>query len=416
MKCRYCGHEIPEGMLYCEQCGREVCIVPDYNPLDDMLTAQIRGSIDGQDYEDYLAYDSGNTNTGRTSARRAAGGTTGRNTGRVNRGGAGRGNTGRTVSPREQRMRQKERKKALRRKRRRIVLAILFALIALVGGISYALYYNSYTGVVKRGYKAIQTSEYDKAVMLFEKAISKSEDKADAYNGLSEVYRKQNDLTKAENVYLDAIGKQKKNADIYESLIKFYLDTDQQLEIPALLDEADESVSEALAGYVIRKPEFSLDEDETYDDVQQLSLSADKCTIYYTTDGEDPTFQSTKYKESIQLDEGETVVKAIAVDKRGVPSMVMKKTYTIEFPIEDAPAVSPSTGQYESAEQIEIKVPEGYTAYYTTDGTDPTTSSSKYSGPVTMPEGETLFKAVLVNAKGRMSGVTTRNYVLETSM
>ena len=58
------------------------------------------------------------------------------------------------------------------------------------------------------------------------------------------------------------------------------------------------------------------------------------------------------------------------------------------------------------------KVPDGYTAYYTTDKSEPTTSSTKYTGPVEMPEGETIFKAVLVNAKGRVSGITTRNYVL----
>mgnify|MGYP004476926919 len=42
MRCRYCGYRIPEGKLYCENCGREVRIVPDYNPLDDMLTAEIK--------------------------------------------------------------------------------------------------------------------------------------------------------------------------------------------------------------------------------------------------------------------------------------------------------------------------------------------------------------------------------------
>ena len=47
MKCRYCGQEIPEGVLYCENCGQEVRIVPDYNPLDDMLAQQIVGSING---------------------------------------------------------------------------------------------------------------------------------------------------------------------------------------------------------------------------------------------------------------------------------------------------------------------------------------------------------------------------------
>ena len=82
-------------------------------------------------------------------------------------------------------------------------------------------------------------------------------------------------------------------------------------------------------------------------------------------------------------------------------------------PIEDAPAVSPSTGQYEEPMKIEIKVPEGYTAYYTMDGSTPTTASTKYTGPINMPEKDTLFKAIIVNAGGRASGVTTRNYILD---
>lgn len=59
MKCRYCGHEIPDGMLYCEECGKEVRIVPDYNPLDDMLTAQVKGAISGEnDYSEDDIYES----------------------------------------------------------------------------------------------------------------------------------------------------------------------------------------------------------------------------------------------------------------------------------------------------------------------------------------------------------------------
>ena len=38
------------------------------------------------------------------------------------------------------------------------------------------------------------------------------------------------------------------------------------------------------------------------------------------------------------------------------------------------------------------------------DKSDPTTASTKYAGPIDMPEGETIFKAILVNAKGRTSG------------
>ena len=45
MRCRFCGNDIPEGMLHCPVCGREVRIVPDYNPIDDVVTDQIRGSV-----------------------------------------------------------------------------------------------------------------------------------------------------------------------------------------------------------------------------------------------------------------------------------------------------------------------------------------------------------------------------------
>ena len=86
MKCRYCGKEIPEGALYCKACGREVFIVPEYNPLDDMLTEQIRDSIDGTGREeDYLVYDDASFQTRATSARR--------NTSRTTR----TGTTGRTA-------------------------------------------------------------------------------------------------------------------------------------------------------------------------------------------------------------------------------------------------------------------------------------------------------------------------------
>ena len=45
MKCMHCGANLPEDQLICPRCGREIQIVPDYNPLDDMLTAQLKGGI-----------------------------------------------------------------------------------------------------------------------------------------------------------------------------------------------------------------------------------------------------------------------------------------------------------------------------------------------------------------------------------
>ncbi len=49
MKCRHCGAVMPEGLLRCSRCGADIRIVPDYNPLDDVLAAQVKGAIDGSE-------------------------------------------------------------------------------------------------------------------------------------------------------------------------------------------------------------------------------------------------------------------------------------------------------------------------------------------------------------------------------
>lgn len=398
MKCRYCGHEIPDGVLYCENCGKEVRIVPDYNPLDDILAQEIVGSINGEP----TGLDLSDTERLRRTASQR------RTTGRTIRG------TGAMTEDREARRRQAQRRKAQLRKKRRILLAVIFLILAALIGCMVLIYKNSYNGIVSAGNKALERQEYTEASDAFRRAINKKKERPEAYTGLSRVYLAQNDPDAAESVFLDAIEEQAGNSDLYGACIDFYIDTKQQMEIPGLLDEATDQVREALSEYIIDVPEFSLDAKETYEEVQQLTLTAGKgLTIYYTVDGSDPDTGSTKYTEPIQLDEGETTVTAIAVNKKGIPSMPEAKEYVIELPIEDAPAVSPSTGQYEAATSIEVKVPDGYEAYYTTDGSDPTTASAKYTGPVNMPEGETLFKAVLVSGDGRLSGITTRNYVLE---
>ena len=400
MKCRYCKSEIPEGELYCKKCGREVQIVPDYNPLEEMLTAQIQ--LDGNEQESELDQyiNQNRRNNNRT------GQTAGRNT----------GSTGRMLTEKERRKRQSAkaaRKKALRRKRR-IVLLIMALIVVLAGAGFYVIYQNSYNGIMKKAQKAAQSKDYTTAEAYYKQAISKNTKKADAYTGLADVYLSQDKTDEGTTLFEEAVSKQSGNVELYKACMDFYLKSDQNMEIPELLDSVSDSMLEKLSDYVVDEPKFSLEDSMTYDDVQKLLLTADKDTIYYTTDGTDPDLTSTKYtSEGIQISEGETTIKAIAVNKKGVPSSISKKIYTVEFPVEDAPAVSPSTGQYDEAVQIEVKVPEGYTAYYTTDGTDPTTASTKYTGPIDMPKGETLFKVVLVNGKGRMSGITTRNYMYD---
>lgn len=404
MRCRNCGAELPEGAVMCRECGAEIQMVPDYNPLDEVLAAQVRGSIDGSkapldDYRYETKSSSGRQMDSRTGVRRNTGTETAR----------------RQMSP-EQRRRQAERRRALKKKKKLRALIILgmIAAAALIFGV--ILYQFSYRSQVNKGYRALQSKEYAEAETYFQRAVGKDPERGEAYEGLVELYLAQDDDEAAETILLNAVDSYPDSAEVYEACFGFYIATEKEGEIPLLLDEASQSVVKSLAEYAAEVPEFSLDDKETFEDVQQLSLESSEKKIYYTTDGSDPFYSDTRieYGDPIQISEGENVIKAVSVNENEIPSLTVSKTYLVELPIEDAPAVSPSTGQYSSPTEISIIVPDGYTAYYTMDESEPTEESELYSGPISMPEGSTIFKAVLVNGKGRLSGVTTRNYELTT--
>lgn len=437
MKCMNCGADIPEDQLICPECGQEIQIVPDYNPLDDVLAAQVRGAVN----ETLISGDrerpkDGRYQTGRTGAGRN-GGRTGYVSGRTGRvsqrtgyvsdrtgqtgglsqrtGRTGRvdGRTGRNPqADREQKRRQSEKKKMLAKKKRIRRLIILAAVLVIGIVIGVVCYQNSYTGQIKKGERHLAAKEYDQALSRFEKAAGKDKKRSEAYAGMAHVYLVQDDPDKAEQVFTGVIAEQPSNTELYRAAITFYIDTEQQSKVSVLLDECEsDKVLNELKAYVSEGPEFSLDDSSTFDDVQELELTGSGKAIYYTVDDTEPNTSGTKYTGPIQIPEGETVIRAISVNEKGIPSLEVKKTYTVELPVADAPAVTPSTGQYESAQTITVQVPEDYKAYYTTDGSTPTASSQEYTGPIEMPEGSTIFSVVLIKGD-KASGITKRNYEL----
>lgn len=436
MKCANCGADIPAGMLICPDCGTEVQMVPDYNPLDDVLTREVKGSV--EDVTRPLPNSSGQVYQQRNRSRQQPQNSTRvlsqgeldrirSNQMRTSQKSNYRGRdtvgeerirpTGRDTRAQQTDYRtadERQRQKALRmqqaKKKRRNTMIVVMVILVAVGISGILLYQNSYSGTLNKAEKAYQSSEYSKAIRYYNLAIAKDNTRATAYVGLSKVYIAQDELDKAENMFLNAIDSQPENADLYEALAQFYIKTDQADKISGTLDGSSKNVLKEMSDYVSDMPEFSLEEG-TYTEVQQVSLSGNG-KIYYTTDGNEPTTDSTLYTEPILIEDGTVVIKAICVNKKGIPSLVATKTYQVEIPIEDAPAVTPSTGQYTSATQISITVPEGYTAYYTMDNTTPTTASTQYTGPIDMPEGQTIFSAILVNKNGKTTQVTKRNYVL----
>jgi len=114
-------------------------------------------------------------------------------------------------------------------------------------------------------------------------------------------------------------------------------------------------------------------------------------TIYYTTDGTDPTTESSLYQPfSITK---RTVVKAIAAGRH--ESAVAMAEYAPGKC--DDPAVEPPDGTifYHPGQQVVIsrEVKDGVLRY-TLDGSDPTAESPEYAGPFTIDETTTIKSKV----------------------
>ena len=83
----------------------------------------------------------------------------------------------------------------------------------------------------------------------------------------------------------------------------------------------------------------------------------------------------------------------------------------------DAPAITPPTGTYYENQTVSIDVPDGCTVYYTTNGSEPTTSSVPYTNEFTVAHtagATTTIKAIAVDADNHMSPVTTAVYTWGT--
>ena len=99
-----------------------------------------------------------------------------------------------------------------------------------------------------------------------------------------------------------------------------------------------------------------------------ITCSTDGAEIHYTTDGTDPTADSSRYTAPFTITNN-AVVKAIAVKEGFKNSEISYAAFTRENSALDAPVITPNGGTFSDSCEVSITAQEGASIFYTTDGT-----------------------------------------------
>ncbi|MCR4841758.1 MAG: chitobiase/beta-hexosaminidase C-terminal domain-containing protein [Eubacterium sp.] len=361
MKCAKCGKELSSGQIFCDACGAENRIVPDYDPI-----------VEGDEFDDEL-----------------------------------------------------QRKKTIKRKRstrKKAMVIALLLIIVLTGVVFSGIYYrnsHSFDFQYGKALESYKSGEYSKAYTFAQKAVNLDGGSFDALTllGIIEVYLEDYDSALASLESATSLDIEKvSDFELLDALKYLYYVYNETGNYDKLLKAAesnpdDAAVQSLLSKYLVPSPGVSLEAGE-YDGPVHVELysSNKKLKIYYTLDGSMPTESSDEYTDAIELVEGQITLTAVCFDESGRRSLYESRTYTLAAQPPSDPVVYPQSGTYNDEVYITVTVDDGCTAYYTFDGSTPTTSSTKYTGSFAMPEGNNIFSVIAVDENGLAGNVVTRTY------
>jgi Chitobiase/beta-hexosaminidase C-terminal domain/NHL repeat len=151
----------------------------------------------------------------------------------------------------------------------------------------------------------------------------------------------------------------------------------------------------------------------TFASIQSVTLTCNdpKATVYYTTDGTQPTVSSAKYTGPLAITKTSTL-QFFAMDLAGNPEAVKSQSYTI---INLTTTASPKGGAFNAAQTVELTTNEvGATIYYTLNPTTPTPSYTAYKTPLLMTAPTTTLMYYSVDVAGVQESPKTEVYTMDT--
>lgn len=125
--------------------------------------------------------------------------------------------------------------------------------------------------------------------------------------------------------------------------------------------------------------------------VVTLSSSTSKAAIYFTTDGSTPTLSSPKYSKPFVLTSSATV-KAKAFRAGWTESAETSSVFTINpLPPAETPVIAPSGGTFSGSTMVTLSTTTPSAQIrFTTNGAEPTASSTRYTKPLALTKTTTL--------------------------
>ncbi len=364
MTCQRCGAELVDGHVFCDSCGAEVQVVPDFNLFEEEVLPSIVINEQDKGQPDKDSDESGKdilihliTNPSH----------------------------------------------------------VMFFIILVAACIGAYIYSGSYTRAIRQGERAEAGGDIEQAITFYMDAVDKQRT-VEGYIHIGDGYRELAEYEKAEDAYFEALkltGESvSEQARVYSILLDMYSEEKDTDAIGALYDFIDDDmVIEELNADHVRPPVFSKEEGDYDDDIKIRIKSKDSYDIYYTLDGTDPSAgNGILYSKPIRAKGGTTEIKACCVNKDGKWGYMADKTYNITYKIPEMPSASPSSGTFHAPVNITLTATSG-DIYYTWNGSVPTKSSSRYSGPIPIPEGNNVLSAIVIDEHEMASPILRCNYV-----
>lgn len=386
MICPSCGYVMKEDHLYCEGCGAEIQIVPDFEP-------EIENSI-----TETLSTVAEEINPDKEEAPPES-----------------------TLTSGEVFLGREEIFQGITAKKKNLITTLLAILMVLVVFVIALFVYQNYSSSYQlhQAEEMIAQEKYKDAVAYLQKVEALQPEAEEIPYMEAQCYYQMGQKQDALDLLLYTVQNRSLNEEhkeqYYGFLIQIYEEDAQYAEINRILLESnDTEIQTHFQHYMAMKPEFGYPTGN-YEQVISLKISANTTgKIYYTINGRIPDERSSLYTSPLQLNPGEYRVCAIFINDYGIESEVAENYYLIDVEIPEAPTVSLDSGDYHQPCRIEVSSPSEGAIYYTINGAMPNEDNAAlYNGSIEMPLGRTNFRFVVISEEGVQSEVVSRSYDLE---